>query len=90
MTARRSGSQQFAFPRPAAADRLSWATNPNFYPSLEQVKTEWGLNRRIGLTPRRPVSIPHRIGGPIWLTTGKRPNPGILPAHKPKGRPGKG
>ena len=22
------------------------------------------------------------------MTTGKRPNPGILPAHKPKGRPG--
>ena len=41
------------------------------------------------LTPQQPVGVPHRIGSPIWLTTGKRPNPGILPARKPKGRPGK-
>ena len=57
-------------------------------PSLEQVKTEWGLNLCLGLTPWRPFSVPHRIGGPIWLTIGKRPILGILPAHKPKGRTG--
>ena len=33
--------------------------NPNFYPSLEQVKTEWGLNLCLGLTPWRPFSVPH-------------------------------
>ena len=61
------------------------------YPARTSFQTDTILQpgrRSGGLTPRRPGSVPHRIGGPIWLTTGKLLNLRILPAHKPKERPG--
>lgn len=62
-------SQQIAFTRPAAADRLSWATNRTggpaaFLSELGQFKQsgpplKWELNRRLGLAPRRSLSVPY-------------------------------